>query len=138
MNCRPRDGLCTPLCSKCTGTRRSKRSYSDVSWEANSSALAEEHSMCRVQLGVPSLVGSYNYWLVLLSLVVAITASYVALDMTSRVVASRGHKSGPFWLAGGAAAMGCGIWSMHFIGKLLFRMPLPVSYDLPITGLSLL
>src|ERR1700676_531581 len=94
--------------------------------------------MCRAQLGVPSLVGSYNYWLVLLSLVVAITASYVALDMTSRVVASRGHKSGPFWLAGGAAAMGCGIWSMHFIGMLSFRMPMPVSYDLPITGLSLL
>jgi len=84
------------------------------------------------------LVGSYNYWLVLLSLVVAITASYVAFDMTSRVVASRGHKSGPFWLAGGAAAMGCGIWSMHFIGMLSFRMPMPVSYDLPITGLSLL
>jgi NO-binding membrane sensor protein with MHYT domain len=87
---------------------------------------------------VPSLVGSYNYWLVLLSIVVAITASYVALDLTSRVVASHGRRSEPLWLFGGAAAMGSGIWSMHFIGMLSYRMPMTVSYDVPITGLSLL
>jgi NO-binding membrane sensor protein with MHYT domain len=84
------------------------------------------------------LVGTYNYWLVLLSLVVAITASYVALDLTSRVAASLGRKTGPYWLAGGAATMGSGIWSMHFIGMLAFRMPIPISYDFPITALSLL
>jgi NO-binding membrane sensor protein with MHYT domain/anti-sigma regulatory factor (Ser/Thr protein kinase) len=89
-------------------------------------------------LGVPSLVGYYNYWLVLLSIVVAITASYVALDLTSRVVASHGHRSERLWLFGGAASMGSGIWSMHFIGMLAFRMPVTVSYDLPITSLSLL
>jgi NO-binding membrane sensor protein with MHYT domain/two-component sensor histidine kinase len=84
------------------------------------------------------LVGSYNYWLVLLSVVVAITASYVALDLTSRVVASHGQKSRPFWLGGGAAAMGCGIWSMHFIGMLAFSAPSRMSYAVPVTGLSLL
>jgi EAL domain-containing protein (putative c-di-GMP-specific phosphodiesterase class I)/NO-binding membrane sensor protein with MHYT domain len=84
------------------------------------------------------LVGSYNYWLVLLSVVVAITASYVALDLTSRVVASHGRKSGPFWLGGGAAAMGCGIWSMHFIGMLAFSAPSRMSYAVPVMGLSLL
>jgi NO-binding membrane sensor protein with MHYT domain/two-component sensor histidine kinase len=84
------------------------------------------------------LVGSYNYWLVLLSIVVAITASYVALDLTSRVVASHGQKSRPFWLGGGAAAMGCGIWSMHFIGMLAFSAPSRMSYAVPVMGLSLL
>jgi NO-binding membrane sensor protein with MHYT domain/two-component sensor histidine kinase len=84
------------------------------------------------------LVGTYNYWLVLLSVVVAITASYVALDLTSRVAASDGHRAGPYWLTGGAATMGSGIWSMHFIGMLAFRMPNPMSYDVPITALSLL
>jgi NO-binding membrane sensor protein with MHYT domain/two-component sensor histidine kinase len=84
------------------------------------------------------LVGSYNYWLVLLSVVVAITASYVALDLTSRVVASHGRDSEAVWLAGGAASMGSGIWSMHFIGMLAFRTPMPMSYDVPITCLSLL
>jgi NO-binding membrane sensor protein with MHYT domain/two-component sensor histidine kinase len=34
--------------------------------------------------------------------------------------------------------MGCGIWSMHFIGMLSFRTPVPMSYDVPTTGLSLL
>src|ERR1700693_5452994 len=93
------------------------------------------HARCA---GVPSLVGSYNYWLVLLSIVVAITASYVALDLTSRVVACHGRRTEPLWLFGGAASMGSGIWSMHFIGMLAFRMPVTVSYDLPITSLSLL
>lgn len=34
--------------------------------------------------------------------------------------------------------MGFGIWSMHFIGMLAFRMPTPMFYDVPITALSLL
>lgn len=84
------------------------------------------------------MVGTYNYWLVLLSVMDAITASYVALDLTSRVVAARGRKSESFWLIGGAIAMGCGIWSMHFVGMLAFRTPVRVTYDVPITGLSLL
>jgi diguanylate cyclase (GGDEF)-like protein len=34
--------------------------------------------------------------------------------------------------------MGTGIWSMHFIGMLAFRMPIELGYDTRITGLSLL
>ena len=34
--------------------------------------------------------------------------------------------------------MGMGIWSMHFIGMLAFRLPVPMSYDVSITLLSLL
>jgi len=34
--------------------------------------------------------------------------------------------------------MGGGIWSMHFIGMLAFVMPMPVSYDLGLTLLSLI
>jgi NO-binding membrane sensor protein with MHYT domain len=84
------------------------------------------------------LVGSYSYSLVLLSIVVAITASYVALDLTARMVASQGRISNRFWLAGGGVSMGCGIWSMHFIGMLALRSPMLMSYDVPITVLSLL
>lgn len=29
--------------------------------------------------------------------------------------------------------MGCGIWSMHFIGMLAFSPPIPLSYDIPLT-----
>ena len=38
----------------------------------------------------------------------------------------------------GAAAMGIGIWSMHYIGMLAFSLNIPVFYDLPTVALSLL
>jgi NO-binding membrane sensor protein with MHYT domain/two-component sensor histidine kinase len=84
------------------------------------------------------MVGSYDYWLVLLSVVVAIAASFVALDLAARVSASSQRRTRAYWLTGGALSMGTGIWSMHFIGMLAFRLPVPVSYDVPITLGSLL
>jgi diguanylate cyclase (GGDEF)-like protein len=83
------------------------------------------------------MVGSYSYWLVLLSVVVAIFASYTALDLSTRITVSTG-RSARLWLIGGAFSMGVGIWSMHFIGMLAFRLPIPMGYDVPITLLSLL
>jgi diguanylate cyclase (GGDEF)-like protein len=68
---------------------------------------------------------------------VAILASYTALDMAGRITTARG-RSARLWLAGGAAAMGIGIWSMHFIGMLAFSLPIPLGYDPLITFLSLL
>ena len=84
------------------------------------------------------MVGTYDSLLIVLSVVVAIVASYVALDLASRVVASRGRNTAWYWLAGGGVSMGTGIWSMHFIGMLAFSLPIPVSYDVPTTLLSLL
>src|SRR6266404_245160 len=83
------------------------------------------------------MVGTYDSPLVVLSVAVAIVASYVALDLASRVVASREGRAAWYWLAGGAISMGTGIWSMHFIGMLAFHLPIPISYDVPITLLSL-
>lgn len=79
----------------------------------------------------------YNQWIVALSYVIAVIASYVALDMASRVSANRGTKMAMYWLTGGAVAMGSGIWSMHFVGMLAFSLPIPVSYNIPVTFLSL-
>jgi PAS domain S-box-containing protein len=84
------------------------------------------------------MVETYDSSLVVLSVVVAIVASYVALDLGSRVVASRARIAARLWLAGGAVSLGTGIWSMHFIGMLAVRLPIPMSYDVPITLLSLL
>jgi diguanylate cyclase (GGDEF)-like protein len=83
------------------------------------------------------LLSSYNPLLVLLSLLVAILASYTALDMAGRIATAHGHAT-RWWLAGGAGAMGIGIWSMHFIGMLAFSLPVPLGYDPVITLLSLL
>jgi diguanylate cyclase (GGDEF)-like protein len=81
--------------------------------------------------------GTYNSWVVLLSLLVAILASYTALDLASRIIASTGAAA-VSWLLGGAFAMGMGIWSMHFIGMLAFRLPIAMSYDIAITIGSML
>ncbi len=105
------------------------------------------------------MVGSYEAWLVVLSVGIACFASYVALDLAARVAAARGRlpaadslppaggvgslapsggRLAAAWLAGGALSMGIGIWSMHFIGMLAFRLPVPLAYDPGITVLSLL
>jgi len=80
--------------------------------------------------------GVFNPALVVLSLVVAVLASYTALELVGRVSQKHGISS-KVWLFGGALAMGTGIWSMHFIGMLAFHLPIPVAYDVAITGLSL-
>ncbi len=84
-----------------------------------------------------ALLGSYNHGLVVLSVVIAIVAAYAALDLAGRVT-SAGGRGRFFWLSGGAIAMGTGIWSMHYIGMLAFRLPIPVLYDWPTVVLSLL
>src|SRR5437588_4271231 len=81
--------------------------------------------------------GSYDYRLVFLSVLIAICAGYAALDLAGRTTAARGRLR-PAWLAGGAIAMGLGIWSMHYIGMLAFALPIPVLYDWPTVLLSLL
>src|SRR6266853_6934318 len=83
------------------------------------------------------LIGSYDYRLVVLSVVIAISASYAALDLTGRVMATSG-RTRRLWLAGGATIMGLGIWSMHYIGMLAFHLPIPVAYDWPTVLASLL
>lgn len=82
-------------------------------------------------------LSNYNPLLVAASLFVAILASYTALDMAGRITTAQG-RAARWWLAGGASAMGVGIWSMHFIGMLAFSLPIPLGYDPVITLLSLL
>jgi PAS domain S-box-containing protein len=83
-----------------------------------------------------NLIGSYNDALVALSVLIAIFASYAALDLAGRVTAAGGWTRAA-WLLGGAGAMGTGIWSMHYIGMLAFILPIPVAYHWPTVLLSL-
>jgi diguanylate cyclase (GGDEF)-like protein len=83
------------------------------------------------------LVGNYDDILVTISFLVAVLASYTALDMAGRVAISKG-RAAKGWLVGGAFAMGFGIWSMHFIGMLAFSLPISLGYDVRITLYSLI
>jgi diguanylate cyclase (GGDEF)-like protein/PAS domain S-box-containing protein len=75
---------------------------------------------------------TYDAWLVLLSVVIAVLASYTALDLAARVIQPEGY-SPVLWVAGGSLSMGIGIWAMHFVGMLAFHLPIPLAYDIPIT-----
>ncbi len=81
--------------------------------------------------------GTYQPVLVILSIVIAMLASYAALDLASRVTAAQGRRRAA-WLLGGSVAMGIGIWSMHFVAMLALRLPVPTMYDVPLVVLSVL
>jgi diguanylate cyclase (GGDEF)-like protein/PAS domain S-box-containing protein len=81
--------------------------------------------------------GSYDPVLVGLSVAVAVFASFTALNLAGRLLAADNH-SRPWWLLAAALALGGGIWSMHFVGMLAFRMPMVVAYDVRLTLLSLI
>ncbi|MFG0671011.1 MULTISPECIES: putative bifunctional diguanylate cyclase/phosphodiesterase [Pseudomonas] len=83
------------------------------------------------------LTASYSSSLVLISLCVAILASYTALDLAGRIATARGYAAS-LWMIGGALAMGTGIWSMHFVGMLALQLPVELGYDLTLTACSLL
>jgi signal transduction histidine kinase/CheY-like chemotaxis protein len=83
------------------------------------------------------LTGYYETPLVLISILVAIVASYSALSLAGRVTESRGRAM-VAWTVGGAVAMGSGIWAMHFVGMLAFRLPIETAFDPQITMVSLL
>ena len=83
-----------------------------------------------------TLIATYDFRLVALSVVIAICASYVALDLAGRVNQAR-NNARVAWLIGGAIAMGTGIWSMHYTGMLAYHLPVQVYYHIPTVLLSL-
>jgi PAS domain S-box-containing protein len=84
-----------------------------------------------------TLAGAHDLALVALSIVLAVVASYAALDLATRARVG-GQWARSAWLAAAAVAMGGGIWSMDFVAMLAYSMPgVPVHYHLDLTLLSL-
>jgi PAS domain S-box-containing protein len=82
------------------------------------------------------VTGQYDYALVVLSLVIAAGASYMALTLAAAARRSATVYIQRLHLVSGSASLGFGIWSMHFIGMLAFEMPTHVHYHPWITALS--
>jgi len=80
---------------------------------------------------------SYDHLQVALSVLIAVSASYAALDLGGRVTATSGWTR-LVWLACGAMSMGSGIWAMHAVGMLALRLPVPVAYYWPTVLTALL
>lgn len=83
------------------------------------------------------MIQHYNVWLVTLSVIVAVFASYTALELATRTPSTNAGAA-KWWLIGGSVAMGLGIWAMHFIGMLALALPIQLSYDVTLTILSML
>lgn len=76
-----------------------------------------------------AMQGEYDIYLVALSYFIACLASFVALDMSAHLRKPTSMAFWIIWLIVGSFIMGAGIWSMHFVGMLAFKMDMPMSYS---------
>lgn len=72
--------------------------------------------------------------LVGLSILMAIFATFTALNLSSRMAAAE-PSTRHWWILSAATALGGGTWAMHFVGMLAISMP--AAYDIDLTLLSL-
>ncbi len=80
---------------------------------------------------------TYETWLVLLSIVMAIQGAYVGLSLAVQIGEAAGMRR-RLLLAGAAFSLAVAIWTMHFVGMLAARMPFQVDYLVFPTLLSFL
>ncbi len=72
---------------------------------------------------------SHQTSLVVLSIVVALVGSYVALDFSKQATVTE-EETGRFrWLFGGGAVLGMTVWAMHFTAMLAFNARVPLTWD---------
>jgi diguanylate cyclase (GGDEF)-like protein/PAS domain S-box-containing protein len=81
------------------------------------------------------LMGSYDPFLVVLSLALSIFAAYAALLVGQHIAGAKQKLARRIWSAIGGICLGLGVWAMHFVGMLALSLPCASSYD---TGLTLL
>ncbi|MBF56532.1 MAG: PAS domain S-box protein [Halomonas sp.] len=81
--------------------------------------------------------GIHDSFLVILSWLVALAASYAGLDIIKLVGKVADSMWRSVWLFAGASAMGLGIWSMHFIGMHAYLLDFPVTHEPALTLLSI-
>jgi diguanylate cyclase len=80
---------------------------------------------------------TYETWLVLLSIVMAIQGAYVGLSLAVQIADASGVRR-RLLLAGATASLAVAIWTMHFVGMLAVRLPFQVDYLVLPTLLSFL
>ncbi len=84
-----------------------------------------------------AVIGEYNWWLVLLSYVIAAMASFIAINMATSFGRNKQFSRHAASLLGGFF-LGGGIWSMHFTGMLAYEMDMVHTYSIPLTATSFL
>src|SRR5271170_1038317 len=80
---------------------------------------------------------TYETWLVLLSIVMAIQGAYVGLSLAVQISDATGTRR-RLLLAGATVSFAVAIWTMHFVGMLAVRLSFQVDYLVLPTLLSIL
>ena len=93
-------------------------------------------------MSTPLVIGqvlspTYSPGLVALSYLISFAGSLTALLCARRMVRSDGKTQFSMLACAAVALGGIGIWSMHFIGMLAYRLPVSIRYDMVLTGISL-
>lgn len=83
-----------------------------------------------------AVTGSYDFTLVLISVLMAVLSTYTAFLVSERLRATKNRLHYLSWLISGGLTLGGGVWAMHFIGMLAYELPVGVNYDVAITIIS--
>jgi PAS domain S-box-containing protein len=80
----------------------------------------------------------HNFGLVMLSIGMAFVSCCASMYMahTNRETSALNHRRVSLLCA--SMVLGLGIWVMHFVGMLALQTPMPVTYDVTLTSLSIL
>jgi diguanylate cyclase len=87
--------------------------------------------------GMTAVPVTYQPWLVVLSIIMAIQGAYVGLTLAVQIGDAVGVRR-RLLLAGAAFSLAVAIWAMHFVGMLAVQLPFPVDYLVFPTLLSFL
>src|SRR3954464_6514150 len=82
------------------------------------------------------LTAEHDWRLVLLACLVCFVASFVAVNIFHRAIASQ-TRTRFIWIAIAGAAIGYGIWATHFIAMLAYEPGISTGYGLFLTASSL-
>ena len=86
----------------------------------------------------PLLWQQHDGWLVILSILMSISASVMALHMTVLARDAQGRVTRQMAILSGTLALGAGIWAMHFVAMLSFQLCVQGGFNLWITILSVI
>ncbi len=82
-------------------------------------------------------MATYDMVFVVISVLIAIGAALVSFSLSARTARADFKNERVFWSFASSCFLGLGIWAMHFVGMLAYRLPLEVSYDPVLTVLSI-
>ena len=82
-------------------------------------------------------MGEYSPLLVIVSFLVACFGSSPGITLTTSMIEVTNLRAKNLMHACGAFAFGSGMWSMHFIGMLSYKMNMAVSYNPWLTAISM-